>query len=100
MRGFITATVMCIVLFCGALATVFGLNTAMVEGAYQIQQKQVLLNDLADTRNTLVDEIADASTAVELRTRAEALGLVPAADIRHVDLGEGVVSGGSGDDAQ
>lgn len=98
-RGFVAATVVCILLFCGALATVFGLNTAMVEGAYEIQQKQVMLNDLADTQGTLTDQIAEASTAVELRVRAEALGLVPAAEIRHVDLGEGVVSAGIGGNA-
>ncbi|WP_182354598.1 hypothetical protein [Flaviflexus huanghaiensis] len=98
-RGFVAATIACIILFCGALATVFALNTAMVEGAYEIQQKQVLLNDLADTQGTLVDEIAQASTAVELRVRAEALGLVPASEIRHVDLGEGVVSAGIGGNA-
>lgn len=99
-RGFIAATIACIVIFCGALATVFALNTAMVQGAYEIREKQVILNDLADTRNTLVDEISVASTAIELRTRAETLGLVPATEIRHVDLGEGVVSGGSAADEE
>ncbi|AZQ76214.1 hypothetical protein EJ997_01565 [Flaviflexus ciconiae] len=99
-RGFIAATIACILLFCGALATVFYLNTSMVEGAYQIQEQQVLLNDLADTRNTLQDEISEASTAVALRDRAEEMGLVPATEIRHVDLGAGVVTGGSDDNAQ
>ncbi|WP_054953420.1 hypothetical protein [Flaviflexus massiliensis] len=100
MKGFVLATIACIVLFCGALATVFMLNTAMVEGAYKIQEQQVLLNDLADTRNTLVDEISEASTAGALRERAESMGLVPATEIRHVDLGPGVVTGGSVDSGQ
>lgn len=99
-RGFIATTIVCILLFCGALATVFALNTAMVQGTYEIREKQVILNDLADTRNTLLDEISQASTAVELRNRAEALGLEPATEIRHVDLGQGVVTGGSADNAQ
>lgn len=100
MKGFILSIIACIVLLCGAFATVFWLNTAMVEGAYKIQEQKVLLNDLADTRNTLQDEIAEASTAVALRDKAESLGLVPATEIRHVDLGNGVVTGGSATNGQ
>jgi len=99
-RGFIATTLVCILLFCGALATVFYLNTAMVQGSYEIREKQVVLNSLAESRNSLVDEIADASTATALRERAESLGLEPAMEIRHVDLGQRVVSAGGADNAQ
>ncbi|MBM9433149.1 hypothetical protein [Flaviflexus equikiangi] len=99
-RGFVATVIACALIFCAGLAIVFALNTAMVEGAYQIREQQVLLNDLADTRNILDEEIAQASTAVALRARAEELGLEPATDIRHVDLGQGVVSGGSSDSTE
>lgn len=93
-RGLAATIVVCLALFVGALGLVFGLNTAMVDGAYQTQRLQVTLNDLADERNMLTSEIADKSTTASLMEEASGMGLVPAQHIRHIDLGTGVVTGG------
>lgn len=94
-RGLIATVVTCAVLFVGALAAVFTMNTAMVGGAYEIQMTQIELNDLAVKRTTLEDKISEVSTTSALREKAGELGLAPATEVRHIDLATGVVTGGN-----
>lgn len=93
-RGLFFTIVTCVALFVGALFTVFALNTAMVEGAYEIRHMQIELNSLAATGESLAEEVANKSTAVALTESAEELGLVPATDVRHIDLESGALTGG------
>lgn len=100
MRGLVATVLTCALLFVGALAMVFHLNTKMVDGAYEIQRTHILLNDLADERDRLSEGISKASTTSALRSQAEEMGLVPATEIRHLDLSTGVVTGAAGDEAR
>ncbi|MDO5723487.1 MAG: hypothetical protein Q4P33_03670 [Flaviflexus sp.] len=100
MKGLAATVVTCALIFLGALAAVFVLNTKMVDGAYEIQRTNVLLNDLADERERLYEGVTEASTTSALRGSAEEMGMVPATEIRHLDLEAGVVTQTAGSEAR
>ncbi|QOR48431.1 hypothetical protein INS90_03955 [Trueperella pecoris] len=91
-RGFWGAVFLCLALFIGSLSVAFHLNTRMVQGAYEIKNISVELNEVAAREATLTKDVIAVSTPNELRARAEQLGLVPAVDARHVDLETGVIT--------
>ena len=91
-RGFFTTVVICVMLFVGALAASFYLNTAMVQGAYDIS---ALNNELATVRiqeETLAGQAAGAATPEKLQARAEQMGMVPAKSLAQIDLKNGTVT--------
>lgn len=99
-RGLFLTVLTCALLFIGSLAAVFALNTAMVEGAYEVRSLQLTLNDLADEQAALSEVISEKSTAKAITEQAEALGMVPATDIRHIDIASGALTGGGSEAGQ
>ena len=90
-RGFISTVIACLVLFLGAFALVFFLNTKMVATAYEIQNVNRAINAAAATLETLTDEVVHLSTPNGLTEKAVEMGLVPATDVRHLDVATGSV---------
>lgn len=99
-RGFIGTLILCATLFLGAFGVVFFLNTQMVATAYEVQDVNQRINEAAATEATLMDEVVNVSTPSGLAQRADELGLVPAEDIRHLDLKTGSVVLPADPDAQ
>ncbi len=90
-KGFVSTVIACLVLFLGAFATVFYLNTQMVATAYEIQNVNRQINAAAATNETLTDQVVQVSTPEGLRAKAIEMGLVPATDTRFLDLDGGDV---------
>lgn len=91
-RGFWGAVVLCVILLVASLSVAFHLNTRMVQGAYEIKNISVELNEVAAREATLTKDVIAVSTPNQLRARAEGLGLVPAAAALHVNLETGVIT--------
>lgn len=85
-RGFVMTAVVCAAILLGAFITLFALNTAMIETAFEIQSVQKETNLAYSTEATLEDELLRLSSPNELSARAKELGLTPAKGIRHIDL--------------
>lgn len=90
-KGFVSTVIACLILFFGAFATVFYLNTQMVATAYEIQNVNRQINAAAATNETLTDKVVQVSTPEGLRAKATELGMVPATDTRFLDLDGGDV---------
>ncbi len=90
-KGFVSTVIVCLVLFLGAFATVFYLNTQMVATAYEIQNVNRQINAAAATHETLTDQVVQVSTPEGLRAKATELGMVLATDTRFLDLDAGNV---------
>lgn len=99
-RGLYGTILLCASLFLGAFGTVFFLNTQMVASAYELQSVNQQINEAAATEATLTDQVVGISTPEGLQKRANELGLVPAEDIRHLDLTTGSVILPADPDAQ
>lgn len=95
-RGFVGTVAICLVLFLGSLGVAFHLNTLMIQGAYDVKNINVELNEVAAREATLEKEVLGVSTPGELQARADALGLVPAEGALHVDLETGVITAPAG----
>lgn len=90
-KGFVSTVIVCLVLFLGAFATVFYLNTQMVATAYEIQNVNRQINAASATNETLTDQVVQVSTPEGLRAKATELGMVAATDTRFLDLNAGDV---------
>ncbi|MGO1591192.1 MAG: hypothetical protein ACTHW1_03885 [Ancrocorticia sp.] len=99
-RGFYGTVILCVSLFLGAFGLVFFLNTQMVATAYELQNVNQQINEAAATESTLMGEVVSVSTPEGLAQQADDLGLVPAEDIRHLDLKTGTVVLPADPDAQ
>ena len=91
-RGFVTTAAICAAILIAAFVTLFILNTSMVKTAFEIQSVQKETNIAYSTEATLEDEILRLSSPNELSNQAKELGLTPATEIRHIDLGTGTVA--------
>ncbi len=91
-RGFYGTVIVCLAILVGSLGVAFHLNTLMIQGAYDVKNISVELNEVAAREATLEKEVLGVSTPNELRARADALGLVPAQGALHVDLETGVIT--------
>ena len=83
-------------LFLASIGVAFHLNTLMIQGAYDVKNISVELNEVAAREATLQKEVIGVSTPHELRARADALGLVAAEGALHVDLDTGVITAPAG----
>ncbi len=92
-RGFFGTVLLCALLFIGALGVAFHLNTLMVQGAYELKNIRVELNEVAAREATLTKDVIAVSTPDQLRTSAERIGMVPATEMAHLDIETGVISG-------
>ncbi|WHU61236.1 hypothetical protein QEV61_09730 [Trueperella pyogenes] len=91
-RGFWGAVVLCAIFLIASFSVAFHLNTRMVQGAYDIKNITVELNEVAAREATLTKDVIAVSTPNELRARAQGLGLIPAAGALHINLETGVIT--------
>ncbi|MFP7695980.1 hypothetical protein [Trueperella sp. LYQ143] len=91
-RGFFGTVLLCLVLFLGSLGVAFHLNTRMVQGAYDLKNINVELNEVSAREATLEKEAITVSTPAVLKAKAQQLGLVPAGAALHIDLETGVIT--------
>lgn len=94
--GFFSTVFVCLALFLASIGVAFHLNTLMIQGAYDVKNISVELNEVAAREATLQKEVIGVSTPHELRARADALGLVAAEGALHVDLDTGVITAPAG----
>lgn len=99
-RGFFRAVLICALLFIGSFGLAFHLNTLMVQGAYDIKNINVELNEVSAQEATLRQEVITVSTPDKLRTSASNLGMVPASELKHLDVGTGAITGKSTDSTE
>ncbi|XCB30339.1 hypothetical protein RQN30_02610 [Arcanobacterium hippocoleae] len=92
-RGYFRTAILCGLIFAGAIAGAFGLNTAMIQGAFEIKSATIELNEVKSGLETLREDVARLETPVVLNERAQKYQMVPATQIRYVDLGDGTVTG-------
>lgn len=95
-RGFFLTVFLCVAIFLGSFGVAFHLNTRMVQGAYDIKNITVELNEAEAREATLTKQVIAVSTPQQLRDKASDLGLVPAPAAAHVDLATGVVTAPAG----
>ncbi|MDY5403014.1 MAG: hypothetical protein SPG34_01560 [Trueperella sp.] len=91
-RGFWSVVLVCLLLLVASFSVAFHLNTRMVQGAYEIKNTSVELNEAAAREATLKKDVIAVATPQQLRARAEGLGLVPAVGAQHIDLETGVIT--------
>lgn len=91
-RGFWSVVLVCLLLLVASFSVAFHLNTRMVQGAYEIKNISVELNEAAAREATLKKDVIAVATPQQLRARAEGLGLVPAGGAQHIDLETGVIT--------
>ncbi|MCI7305633.1 MULTISPECIES: hypothetical protein [Trueperella] len=91
-RGFWSVVLVCLLLLVASFSVAFHLNTRMVQGAYEIKNISVELNEAAAREATLKKDVIAVATPQQLRARAEGLGLVPAVGAQHIDLETGVIT--------
>lgn len=91
-RGFWSVVLVCLLLLVASFSVAFHLNTRMVQGAYEIKNISVELNEAAAREETLKKDVIAVATPQQLRARAEGLGLVPAVGAQHIDLETGVIT--------
>lgn len=91
-RGFWSVVLVCLLLLAASFSVAFHLNTRMVQGAYEIKNISVELNEAAAREATLKKDVIAVATPQQLRARAEGLGLVPAVGAQHIDLETGVIT--------
>ncbi|QJC21604.1 hypothetical protein [Arcanobacterium buesumense] len=91
-RGFFGTVLLCAILFFGALATAFYLNTLMVAGAYELKDINVKHNEVAAREATLRSEVISVSSPDQLRHAAQGIGMVSATSLLHIDIETGAVT--------
>lgn len=92
-RGYFRTVILCSVIFLLAIGGAFALNTAMIKGAYEIKTVTVELNNVKSSVAGLHEEVARLETPAVLNERAQKFQMVPAQQIRYVDLESGTVTG-------
>lgn len=90
-KGFAATVILCVALVFGALLLAFYLNTRMVQGAYEIKNIKVALTQVQMHEETLEAQAMGATSPDSLRASAMRLGMVPAAQLRQVDLEAGAL---------
>lgn len=90
-RGFATTIVLCAFIFFAALLLSFYLNTRMVQGAYDIKDIKMELTSVQMREESLESSNALTRSSEQLRSKAAEIGMIPATDIREVNVDEGTV---------
>ena len=88
--GFI---LLCVAILVGSLLGVLMLNTAMATTAYEVHDQQVQLARLAETEQSLAQQVERLSSPVLLQQQAEELGMEPADGMRYITLAENAILG-------
>lgn len=92
-RGYFRTAVFCAAIFAGAIGGAFALNTSMIQGAYEIKSATIELNEVKANVEGLREEVARLETPAVLNERAQKFEMVPAEQIRYVDLATLSVTG-------
>lgn len=92
-RSSIPFALLCTVIIVGTLATVLLLNISMSDTSYRIARLQEQSRSLEASAQELREQNEKLSTPQELRSRAEELGMVPAAQPAYIDLSTGKIIG-------
>ncbi|MCI7551080.1 MAG: hypothetical protein PUK40_05660 [Actinomycetaceae bacterium] len=91
-RGLFFVIGLCIAIFFTALVMCFSLNTLMVKGAYDVKEIKLELSGVQAREETLMGQVVELSTPVQLAKSASDLGMVPAESLSHIDLEAGTAS--------
>ncbi|MFC5369919.1 hypothetical protein [Arcanobacterium bovis] len=92
-RGMFTTVIACLLIFVASITLAFYLNTRMVQGAYELKTIKVELSKVEARMDTLQGDVVGLSTPDRLRENAAKLGMVPATDLRHIDVASGAITG-------
>ncbi|MFC7405352.1 hypothetical protein [Georgenia alba] len=93
-RSVVPFLLLCASILAGALLTALLLNTQMAATAYRIHDQEVALNRMNENEASLRAQVERAGSPTTLEREAQALGMVPAENVRFVHLEEGRILGG------
>ena len=85
--------VVCLALLAAGLFALLLINISLGHGSYEMYKLQAEQKQLADQRDALSEQIADAQAPQQLAQQAAALGMVPAPQVAFLHLRNGAVSG-------
>ena len=91
-KGFRITVLVCALLFAGALLFASYLNTRMVAGAYQIKDIKSDISAAQMREDSLQTSALGESSPDRLRAKAADLGMVPAQDLRELNVLDGTLS--------
>jgi hypothetical protein len=91
--GHLLFAAVCIGLLSLGLVGLLMLNTAIGQGAFELQRLQVQSQQLADTQEALSQSLDSYRSPAALASRASALGMVPASEMAFIRLSDGRVLG-------
>jgi cell division protein FtsB len=83
----------------GALVCALVISTALAEGSFQITHLQQANTALAKQRQLLREEVAAAQSAQVIQARARQLGMLPAGELRFLNLKTGKIQADPGSGA-
>lgn len=78
----------CLLIVMAALAVVLVLNTTMAEGAYRQRELKIEIANLHQERAEALTKLESAGAPGALAQKAQALGMVPAAQLGYVRLAD------------
>ena len=85
--------VLCVVLMLAGLGAVLGLNTSMAQSSFEGSALEARSASLADTEDSLAQQVNDKAAPQRLALRADELGMVPAGSAAFIDVDKGKVLG-------
>ncbi|MFC5280560.1 hypothetical protein ACFPGO_01540 [Arcanobacterium canis] len=91
-RGFFGTVVLCAAIFLGAMGIAFQLNTLMVQGAYDLKNINVQINEADAKAATLEKEVISVSAPANLEQAAKKLGMAPATASKFLDPNTGKIA--------
>ena len=85
--------VLCVALMLAGLAAVLGLNTSMAQSSFEVSALEARSASLADTEDSLAQQVNDKAAPQRRALRADELGMVPAGSAAFIDVDKGKVLG-------
>lgn len=87
-RSLVPYVMLLVSILLAAMVGALVLNTSMAQTSFDIQSRQVELQQLQQRAASLQAQVDTAGSPAALQTAATALGMVPADDIGHLSLAE------------
>ena len=91
--GHVVFAAVCIALCVAGLVGLLMLNTAIGQGAFELQRLQLQSQQLADTAEALAQQLDTYRSPAALAARARELGMVPAQTVGFLRLSDGAILG-------
>lgn len=85
-RSLVPYVMLLVVILMGAMVGALFLNTSMAQTSFEIQSKQLELQQMQRHEASLRGEVETAASPGSLQSAATELGMVPAAEVGHLDL--------------